>query len=675
MKSDKQNKQEISGKLRFYFAWPIVLCTILIAMNAAVYMIDADAAIVISLFLLVYIIFATIIYTFGKVGFNTELVQYAMRIAKTEKARLNEMEVPYAIVDERGNIHWCNNAFYDISNSGNIERNSLLEIFPNFENALSSLEEDDIEERAIKDGREYRVVFRKNISEDISENQGNKISVFFYDTTEINALLKENNENKMIMGLLYIDNYEEVLDNVDEVKRSLLSALVERKLTKFTQSIDAITKKLEKDKYIIIFKNKYLEKLENDKFSILDEVKSVNIGNDMPVTISFGIGISKESYAQSSDFARAAIDMALGRGGDQVVIKEKDSIVYFGGKSQGTEKNTRVKARVKAHALSELIEAKDNVLIMGHKNSDTDAVGAAIGVYRICKTFNKTAHIVINDISSSIAPTIEKMKATAENGEDLFVTGEKALGMVDKDTMLVVVDVNNRKFVECEELLNKVDTIVLLDHHRQGENLINNTVLSYIEPYASSSCELVAEILQYIDLDVKMTSTEAAAMYSGIMIDTNNFLTKTGVRTFEAAAFLKRNGADVTKIRKEFRTEMEEFKLKAKVASMAEIYRGCFAFARCLEGGKNDKDRAILGAKIANELMGISNVKASFVFTPIENKIYISARSIDELNVQVLMEKLGGGGHLSVAGAQPENVTIEEAENMVKVILDTMIDG
>ena len=395
----------------------------------------------------------------------------------------------------------------------------------------------------------------------------------------------------------------------------------------------------------------------------------------MAVTISFGIGISKESYAQSSDFARAAIDMALGRGGDQVVIKEKDSIVYFGGKSQGTEKNTRVKARVKAHALSELIEAKDNVLIMGHKNSDTDAVGAAIGVYRICKTFNKTVHIVINDISSSIAPTIEKMKATAENGEELFVTGEKALGMVDKDTMLVVVDVNNRKFVECEELLNKVDTIVLLDHHRQGENLINNTVLSYIEPYASSSCELVAEILQYIDLDVKMTSTEAAAMYSGIMIDTNNFLTKTGVRTFEAAAFLKRNGADVTKIRKEFRTEMEEFKLKAKVASMAEIYRGCFAFARCLEGGKNDKDRAILGAKIANELMGISNVKASFVFTPIENKIYISARSIDELNVQVLMEKLGGGGHLSVAGAQPENVTIEEAENMVKVILDTMIDG
>ena len=241
--------------------------------------------------------------------------------------------------------------------------------------------------------------------------------------------------------------------------------------------------------------------------------------------------------------------------------------------------------------------------------------------------------------------------------------------------MLVVVDVNNPKFVECEELLYKVNTIVLLDHHRQGKDVINNTVLSYIEEYASSSCELVAEILQYIDLDVKMTSTEAAAMYSGIMIDTNNFLTKTGVRTFEAAAFLRRNGADVTKIRKAFRTEMDEFRLKSKIASSAEIYRDYFAFARNIEGDIKDKNRVILGAKVANELMGILNVKASFVFTPCEGEIYISARSIDEFNVQTLMESIGGGGHLSVAGAQPKNVTIEEAEQIVKDALDLVIDA
>ena len=670
MKVNKQNKPVISGRFKFYFAWPMVLCTLLIAMNAAIYIINSDIAIIISIFLMVYIILSIIIYLFGKVGFRTELDKYAMGVAKTQAARLREMEVPYAIVDERGNIHWCNDAFYDISRSDNVDKRSILDIFPEFEDVFELLDDSDIERTAGKDGKEYRVVFRKNMSKDSIDKkgsfQGEGISVFFYDITEINALLRENNENKMIMGLLYIDNYEEALESVDEVKRSLLSALVERKITKFMQSIDAITRKLEKDKYIVIFRNKYLEKLKNDRFSILDDVKGVNIGNDMSVTLSFGIGISKESYTQSSDFARAAIDMALGRGGDQVVIKEKDSIVYFGGKSQGT---------VKAHALSELIEAKDRVLIMGHKNSDTDAVGAAIGVYRICRTFNTEAHIVLNDISSSIAPTIERMKATAENGEELFISGEKALSMVDKDTMLVVVDVNNPEFVECEELLTKVNTLVLLDHHRQGKNLITNAVLSYIEPFASSSCELVAEILQYIDEDVKITQTEAAAMYSGIMIDTNNFLTKTGVRTFEAAAFLRRNGADVTKIRKEFRTEMDEFKLKAKAASMAEIYRGCFAFSRCLEGGKNDKDRAILGAKIANELMNISNVKASFVFTPIKNQIYISARSIDELNVQFMMEKLGGGGHMSVAGAQPENVSIEEAENMVKKVLDEMIEA
>lgn len=675
----KQNKQGISGRFKFYFAWPLVLCTILIAMNAAIFMIDADAAIIISFFILIYIVLAALIYWFGKVGFYTELTRYAMGIAKTETARLNEMQVPYAIVDERGNIHWCNNAFYDISNSDNVDRKSILAIFPEFEDALTSLEDYDIEKTAIKDDREYRVVFRKNLDKAArgknNNFEGGGISVFFYDITEINELKRENNDNKMIMGLLYIDNYEEALESVDEVKRSLLSALVERKLTKFTQSIDAITKKLEKDKYIIIFRNKYLDKIKKDRFSILDEVKGVNIGNTMAITLSLGIGISSESYIQSSDYARAAIDMALGRGGDQVVIKEKNNISYFGGKSQRTGDNTRVKARVKAHALSELIEANDNVLIMGHKNSDTDAIGAAIGVYRICRTFNTTAHIVINNISSSIAPTIERMKATSENGDELFVTGEKALSMVDKSTMLVVVDVNNRQFVECEELLNKVNTIVLLDHHRQGENLISNTVLSYIEEYASSSCELVAEILQYIDLDVKMTQTEAAAMYSGIMIDTNNFLTKTGARTFEAAAFLKRNGADVTKIRKEFRTEMDEFKLKAKIASIAEIYRGCFAFARNIEGDIKDKNRVILGAKVANELMGISNVKASFVFTPCEEEVYISARSIDEINVQALMEKIGGGGHLSVAGAQPKGVTIEEAEQMVKVLLDELLDG
>ncbi len=677
MKIDKKNTGSISGRFRFYFAWPLFLSVFLLLVNIAVYTINQESAIVMSMFLAVYIVFAVTVYIFGNIGLKTELVRYAMGFAKVEKARLKEMEVPYVITDTKGNINWCNDAFSDIANSDNVERKSIFDIFPELTNSLADIGNDDREEFVRKGDNEYRVVIRKSMNEDIIEKSGAGdrlgagVSVFFYDVTEINELLQKKKDNQMIVGLLYIDNYEEAVESIDEVRGSLLSALIDRKITKFMQSIDAVMRKLEKDKYIVIFKNKYLDRLKKDRFSLLDEVKGVNIGNDLVVTLSMGIGIAEESYTQSFDFARAAIDMALGRGGDQVVIKEKDNIGYYGGKSQRTEKTTRVKARVKAHALGELIEATESVLIMGHKMSDVDAVGAAIGVYRICKTFNKKAHIVINDISTSVAPIIKRMEAAAENGESIFITGDKALAMADKDTMLMVVDVNRRSYVECEELLGKVNTIVLLDHHRQGADVISNAVLSYIEPYASSSCEMVAEILQYIDAEVKITPVEADAMYSGIMIDTNNFLTKTGVRTFEAAAFLRRNGADVTRIRKAFRTEMDEFKFKAKAVSTAEVYREFFAFAECTDS--DAKSPTILGAQVANELMGISNVKASFVCTLYNKKIYISARSIDELNVQLVMEKLGGGGHMSVAGAQLENITIEEAKERVKAVLDSMM--
>lgn len=671
----KFNKPNISTRLKIYFSWPLILGIILILMNLLIYMINSDSAIIMSLFLAFYLVVSVIIFLFGKVGFNSELIRFAIEFSEAEKTRLKELEIPYAVVDKKGNILWGNDAFFELASEDNVEKKSLLDIFSNLEKPLSSLDEQDIEAAVKEDDKEYRVVLRKSMSNGMSnspQNTANFISVFFYDVTQVNELLKENYESRVIIALLYIDNYEEALESIDEVRRSLLIALVDRKITKFMQGIDAIARKIEKDKYIVVFKNKYLEKIKNDRFPLLDEVKAVNIGNDMSVTISIGLGVSEESYTKSYDYARAAIDMAMGRGGDQVVIKEKDNIAYFGGNSQRSEKTTRVKARVKAHALSELIEAKDNVLVMGHKMSDVDAVGAAIGVYRICKTFNTAAHVVINDITSSVAPIIDRMKKATEE-EDLFVTGEKALSMVDEDTMLVVVDVNRQSYVECEELLSRVNTIVLLDHHRQGSDVINNAVLSYIEPYASSSCEMVAEILQYIDAEVRITPVEADAMYSGIMIDTNNFLVKTGVRTFEAAAYLRRNGADVTRIRKAFRTQMDEFKSKAKIVSTADVYRGCFAFAECVESPAESP--VILGAQVANELMDISNVKASFVFTLYNDKIYISARSIDELNVQVVMEKLGGGGHMSVAGAQLENVTVEEAERKVKDVIDSMINA
>jgi Predicted signaling protein consisting of a modified GGDEF domain and a DHH domain len=408
-----------------------------------------------------------------------------------------------------------------------------------------------------------------------------------------------------------------------------------------------------------------------NKFSILEEVRGVSIGNEMAVTISIGLGVNADTYISSYEFARAAIDLALGRGGDQVVIKDKDKISYYGGKSISVEKSTRVKARVKAHAFREFIEAKDKIVIMGHKIGDIDSLGAAIGVYRIAKNFNKKAYIVVNEVTSSLRPMMNKFMNNSDYEEDMFIKNEKAKEIVDANTLLVIVDVSRASYLECKDLLEYTKTVVVFDHHRQTKEAIDTAVLSYVEPYASSTSEMIAEIMQYIGGNLKLKPIEADALYAGIMIDTNNFLTKAGVRTFEAAAYLRRSGADVTRIRKCFRSEMSDFKIKADAISTTEIYQKHYAIAVC---ASSDVDSPmIIGAQVANELLDISDIKASFVFTEYNDKIFISARSIDEVNVQVIMEKLGGGGHLSSAGTQLDNTSIEEAINKIKTTLDEMI--
>jgi c-di-AMP phosphodiesterase-like protein len=441
------------------------------------------------------------------------------------------------------------------------------------------------------------------------------------------------------------------------------------------QGLDAIIKKLEKDKYIFVFQQKYLPYLQTSKFAVLEEVRSVNIGNEMSVTISIGLGVNADTYISGYEYARAAIDLALGRGGDQAVIKDREKISYYGGKSIQVEKSTRVKARVKAHAFREFVEAKDKIVIMGHKIGDVDSFGSAIGVYRIAKSFNKKSHIVINEVTSALRPMMNKFAGNPDYEEDMFIKNDQAKEIVDINTLLVIVDVNRPSYLESAELLDRTKTIVIFDHHRQTNEAIDSAVLSYVEPYASSTSEMIAEIMQYIGGNLKLRPLEADALYAGIMIDTNNFLTKTGVRTFEAAAYLRRSGADVTRIRKSFRSEMTDFKIKADAISSTEIYLNHFAIAVCasseVDCPKVDSPM-ILGAQVANELLNITDIKATFVLTDFNDKIYISARSIDEVNVQVIMEKLGGGGHLSVAGTQLENTTIQDAIIKLKTTLTKM---
>ena len=391
----------------------------------------------------------------------------------------------------------------------------------------------------------------------------------------------------------------------------------------------------------------------------------------MAVTISIGMGLDGLSYTQNYEFARNAIDIALGRGGDQAVVKMPENVAYYGGKSQQMEKSTRVKARVKAHALKEIIAVKDEIYVMGHRMGDADSFGAAVGIYRVAEVLNKKAHIVLNDVSASIQPMVDTFLNNSTYEENMIVNNAQALEMVGSNAVLVVVDVNKPSITECPELLKRCKSVVVLDHHRQGSEVIENATLSYIEAYASSACEMVSEILQYIGDNLKLRPEEADCMYSGIMIDTNNFMTKTGVRTFEAAAFLRRNGADVTRVRKLFRDDAAEYKAKADAVSQAEIYRQFYAISVCT--GEDVASPTVVGAQAANELLNIKGIKASFILTPYNGIIYISARSIDEVNVQVIMERMGGGGHLNVAGAQIENGTIEEGIVTIKRTLDAMI--
>ena len=498
------------------------------------------------------------------------------------------------------------------------------------------------------------------------------MGVYLFDETEELFYKQEIDRQKLVAGLIYLDNYDEALESVEEVRRSLLSALIDRKINKYLTNLDGIVKKLEKDKYLFVIKQESAEVLQEDRFALLEEVKTVNIGNDMAVTLSIGMGMDGDSYCRNYEFARTAIDMALGRGGDQAVVKDGSKIRYYGGKSQQLEKTTRVKARVKAHAMRELMETKDKLLIMGHKNGDSDSFGAAVGIYRVATFLNKKARIVVNGVNSSVKPMMARFQDNPDYPEDLLMTGEEAAEWADAGTMLVVVDVNRPSITEAPELLNRIRTIVVLDHHRQSSEIIDNAVLSYVEPYASSTCEMVAEILQYIGDGIKMRPAEADAMYAGIVIDTNNFLNQAGVRTFEAAAFLRRNGADVVRVRKLFRDRLEDYKARAEAIQRAEIYKHFFAISECPSQGLESP--TVVGAQAANELLDIVGIKASFVLTQIRDTIYFSARSIDEINVQIMMEKLGGGGHRTIAGAQIKDISVPEARERMKAIITEMLE-
>ena len=679
----EKQKIRVKGQLRTYMQWPAILGIFLIGMNVWIYRMDHKAGLVMSAFVLLYIIMAVLLYVYTRTMLMKELVEFATQYGIVQNTLLKELAVPYAILLDDGKVIWMNNQFLKIL-GGKIKGDAYLSKYlPELNRSIFPQEENDIVHMDLYyNERQYQAELRKVSVEGFSETERLMempeekeyfIAVYLQDVTELNQYIKANEEQRLVAGLIYIDNYDEIIDSVEEVRQSLLVALVDRKINQYIAKANGIVKKMETDKYFIAVQKQHFKQLEEDKFSLLEGVKTVNIGNKIPATISMGFGLSEESYAQSYNYARVAIDLSLARGGDQAVIKDSQGITYYGGKREQTSKNTRVKARVKAEALREFITIKDKIFVMGHKFADADSFGAAVGICRAAEALEKKAYIVIDEISASLKPLYLSYAENPEYGEKMFLKPQEVLKIADENSMVVVVDTNRPKMTECEELLSIARTIVVLDHHRQSSDNIENALLSYIEPYASSSCEMVAEILQYIVDDIEIPDLEASSLYAGIMIDTNNFVNKTGVRTFEAAAFLRRCGANITQVRKMFRDDMASYQAKAEIISSVEVYQEKFAIAR----GENldIESPTIVGAQAANDLLDINAVKASFVLTNYNGRIYISARSIDEVNVQIIMERLGGGGHMNASGAQFEHTDMERAVEDLKKVIDEMVEG
>ncbi len=670
-------KQQVSG----FFDTPIRLGFFLLLVNVLILFIDWPSGLVLMVFSICYVVVVVSMRVHSRALILNEMVSFATEYGQVQKRLLKNLEIPYCMLDDTGRIIWTNYEFDRTVHRQQTVRKQISALFPSLTKDTLPTGDDAISMKIEYESRSFRVEMRRIAMDTMVQDSdiiadagygGALIAVYLFDETAERLAIQEVDNQSLVVGFIYIDNYDEALDGLEDVRRSILVALIDRQVNKYIASVDGICSKMEKDRYLIVLRKQALDLLQAGHFSLLAEAKTVNIGNEMAITLSIGFGMDGLSYAQNYEFARNAIDLALGRGGDQAVVKMPGNILYYGGKTQQVEKTTRVKARVKAEALKEIITARDQVLIMGHRLGDIDCVGAGIGVYRICMTLGKEAHIVLNQVSTSLRPIVDMFGTNPEYPEDLFLTSEEAMQRVTDDSALVVVDVNKPSITECPELLRMCKSIVVLDHHRKGSEAIENATLSYIEAYASSACEMVSEILQYVDDGLRLRQEEADALYAGMVVDTNNFQSKTGVRTFEAAAFLRRNGTDVTRVRKLFREGAAEYKSRADAVSQAEIYREEFAVSVCHSEGLESP--TVVGAQAANELLNIKGIKASFVLTQYQGKIFVSARSIDEVNVQVIMERMGGGGHMNIAGAQLEGKSMDEVKELLKHTVDSMID-
>lgn len=667
----------LSVKIMKIILWPLLSCLILFGLALYIITVNTSLGVVVLIAAVFNLVIFVVMITIGRKSIAKETLNLSLQVSDLQKTHLEHIEYAHIVVDNTGKISWFNDAFYDLVKEPKLMNMEITSFFDQLVMDCFPVVEESVNLQIVYKDSIFKVVIHKHVID--GKNTGlitntstmHYYSLFFFDITEEVNLSRVNQEQKGVIGFIYIDNYDEIMESIEDVRRPLLVAIIDRNLHKFAKSINGVLRKMEKDKFIIFFQKKYLKPLEDNKMTILDEIRAINIGNELPITISIGIGVHDSDYTLSQDFARIAIDLALGRGGDQAVIKNHDKFTFYGGKSQALEVHTRVKARIKAYAFKELINESENVIIMGHKHPDLDSLGAAIGVAAIVRLLEKDVHIVLNSVTTAVRALHEAVVGSPNFSSDLFITNQKAMEMTKENTTLVIVDVNRPSYLESPELLKLSKKVVVFDHHRVGTDCVENPVLSYVETYASSTCEMVTDILRYITDKVKLDPVEADALFAGIMVDTKSFIVKTGVKTFEAAAFLRRNGADVIRVRNFFKNDMETYKARATAVKDSMLFRDKIAISY---SPSNIENATLVAAQAADELLNISGIKASFVLTNVEDMIYISARSIDDINVQLIMERLGGGGHLNVAGAQLADITIEDAINKLKMTIDEILE-
>lgn len=630
---------------------------VIIALNITVLFLDVTVGIL-MLGLLAFALYYNVRNnSLKKKSWKDYIENISSEIDSVSKHALLNTPIPMTIVQMNGTINWYNPEFLDMVEEDDVIGKDIKDIINYFD--LDEIMTIDKRERYLTvNAKTYRLEYNVILEDD----KTSRIVFYWFDETGYCNVKNIYNDEKPLVARIQVDNYDDVLKNTLEEHKPLVTAEIDTKLNQWASSINGLIKKYQKDKYLIIFEHKYLEDVETRKFSILDDIREIDVGNESPVTLSMGVGVNANNLVQLEEFAASALELALGRGGDQAVIKNLDNFEFYGGKTKAVEKRNKVKARIISHALRQLIDQSEKVYIMGHRNPDMDCFGAAIGVYRAVMNRNKEAHIVL----SSVNAAIENVFKSFDNSEEYsFLKCDDAiLNFTNKD-LLVVVDTHRPSYTECRGLLEAAHNIVLIDHHRRGREFIDDTVLKYLEPYASSTCELVTEILQYMESKSKINikKEEAEALLAGITVDTKNFTFKTGVRTFEAASILRRAGADTTIVRQLFQDDISTFLNKAEVVRNAKIIDKKVAIS--LFRGDMDNPQLVI-AQGADELLNIKGISTSFVLGyKGENTVLISGRSLGDINVQIILEKLGGGGHLTVAGAQLKDVTLEEAENML----------